>query len=136
MIHRPVALTAMTLVGALAFGATASAHHSTAEFDYGKTIAVEGTVKEVQWTNPHSYLQILSKGADGAVVQWGVEIGAPAINMRLGWRKDSVKTGDKVSLSLAPARDGRNFGTLRTLTFEDGRQLSGVAATFKVNAGQ
>ena len=70
------------------------------------------------------------------MVQWGVEIGAPAINMRLGWRKDSVKTGDKVSLSLAPARDGRNFGTLRTLTFEDGRQLSGVAATFKVNAGQ
>ena len=136
MIHRPVALTAMTLVGALAFGATAWAHHSTAEFDYGKTIAVEGTVKEVQWTNPHSYLQILSKGPDGAVVQWGVEIGAPAINMRLGWRKDSVKTGDKVSLSLAPARDGRNFGTLRTLTFEDGRQLSGVAATFKVNAGQ
>ncbi len=136
MIHRPVALTAMTLAGALACSSAASAHHSTAEFDYGKTIAVEGTVKEVQWTNPHSYLQILSKGADGAVVQWGVEIGAPAINMRLGWRKDSVKTGDKVSLSLAPARDGRNFGTLRTLTFEDGRQLSGVAATFKVNAGQ
>ena len=68
MIHRPVALTAMTLVGALAFGATAWAHHSTAEFDYGKTIAVEGTVKEVQWTNPHSYLQILSKGPDGAPI--------------------------------------------------------------------
>ncbi len=136
MIHRPLAPAVVAAVGLLAAAPAGWAHHSTAEFDYGKTIDVEGVVKEVQWTNPHSYLQILSKGPDGATIQWGVEIGAPAINVRLGWRKDSVKVGDKVTLTMAPARDGRNFGTLRVITFEDGHKLSGVAANIKLNAGQ
>jgi hypothetical protein len=136
MIQRPRTLAAIAAAGLLAAPEATRAHHSTAEFDYTKTITIEGAVKEVQWTNPHSYLQILTRGPDGATVQWGVEIGAPAINVRLGWRKDSVKIGDKVTLTLAPARDGRNFGTLRVLTFEDGRTLNGVAATIKVNAGQ
>jgi hypothetical protein len=136
MMRRPFALAAIAVAAALTSAQTASAHHSTAEFDYTKTITVEGAVKEVQWTNPHSYLQILSRGADGAIVQWGVEIGAPAINAKLGWRKDSVKIGDKVALTMSPARDGRNFGTLRVLTFEDGRKLNGVAAAFNQNAGQ
>jgi len=136
MIHRRLALAAAVAAGLLASPGAGWAHHSTAEFDYGRTIEVQGVVKEVQWTNPHSYLQILSRGPDAALVQWGVEIGAPAINVRLGWRKDSVKVGDKVTLTMAPARDGRNFGTLRVLTFEDGRKLSGVAASIKLNAGQ
>ena len=135
MDHRTIALV-VAILGLLAAPETLWAHHSTAEFDYGKTITVEGVVKEVQWTNPHSYIQVLSKGADGATAQWGVEIGAPAINVRLGWRKDSVKIGDKVSLAIAPARDGRTFGTLRILTFGDGRQLKGVAANINFNAGQ
>lgn len=136
MINRQLAAAMTMAVGLSTFPASSWAHHSTAEFDYTKTITIQGDVKEVQWTNPHSYLQILSKDADGATVQWGVEIGAPAINVRLGWRKDSVKVGDKVTLAIAPARDGRNFGTLRVLTFEDGRTLNGVAAAFKQNAGQ
>ena len=136
MMRRGLALTALAGTVLLACAQTASAHHSTSEFDYTKTVAVEGVVKEVQWTNPHSYLQLLSRSPDGATVQWGVEIGAPAINVKLGWRKDSVKIGDKVALTLSPARDGRNFGTLRVLTLEDGRTLKGVAAAFGQNAGQ
>jgi hypothetical protein len=136
MIHRRFPLAVAAALGLLAAPAASSAHHSTAEFDYTRTVTVEGVVKEVQWTNPHSYLQVLAKGADGSTVQWGVEIGAPALNVRLGWRKDSVKTGDKVTMTMAPARDGRNFGTLRVLTYEDGRKLSGVAATIGQNAGQ
>jgi hypothetical protein len=136
MTRRPFVLAVLAGAAALTSAGAAFAHHSTAEFDYTKTIAVDGVVKEVQWTNPHSYLQILSKGADGAIVQWGVEIGAPAINGRLGWRKDSVKVGDKVAITMSPARDGRNFGTLRVLTLEDGRKLNGVAAAFNQNAGQ
>jgi hypothetical protein len=131
--HFPAVLAAAVM---LASGGAALAHHSTAEFDYTKTITIDGVIKEVQWTNPHSYLQLLSTGPDGAVVQWGVEIGAPALNARLGWRKDSVKVGDKVSLTASPARDGRNFATLRVLTLEDGRTLNGIAASFKQNAGQ
>jgi hypothetical protein len=136
MMRRPLASTALAGAVLLAWAGAAFAHHSTAEFDYTKTIAVDGVVKEVQWTNPHSYLQVLSRGADGTIVQWGVEIGAPAINVKLGWRKDSVKIGDKVALTMAPAGDGRNFGTLRVLTLEDGRKLNGVAAAFKANIGQ
>lgn len=109
----------------------ATAHHSTAEFDYSKEVVVTGTVKEVQWTNPHSFLQVLVPGGDGKTVQWAVEIGAPAINVRMGWRKDSVKEGDKVTMYVAPARDGRPYGTLRYLTFEDGRRLDGVAVNIK-----
>lgn len=111
-----------------------SAHHSTAEFDYTKTVQISGEVKEVQWTNPHSYLQILVAASEGTgLEQWGVEIGAPALNVRLGWRKDSVKPGDKLMLNIAPARDGRKFGTLRFLTFADGRRLDGVANTINKN---
>lgn len=107
------------------------AHHSTAEFDYASEVVIEGQVKEVQWTNPHSFVQVLVPTADGKTEQWGVEIGAPLINIRMGWKKDSVKEGDKVTLTIAPARDGRKFGTLRYLTFEDGRRLDGVAVNIK-----
>ena len=136
MNRRPIVWAALLQAALLTTAGNAFAHHSTSEFDYTKTMALDGVVKEVQWTNPHSYLQILSRSPDGATVQWGVEIGAPAINVKLGWRKDSVKIGDKVSLTLSPARDGRNFGTLRVLTLADGRKLNGVAAAFNQNAGQ
>ena len=136
MTRRLFVPTALALAMLPISAGPARAHHSTSEFDYTKTVAVDGVVKEVQWTNPHSYLQILSRTPDGETVQWGVEIGAPAINVKLGWRKDSVKVGDKVALTLSPARDGRKFGTLRVLTLEDGRKLNGVAAAFNQNAGQ
>lgn len=125
---------AVAIVGGSLHG-SAQSHHSTAEFDYTKTVVLVGQVKEVQWTNPHSYLQVLVTSADGTSTdQWGIEIGAPGINVRMGWRKDSVKVGDRLTLNVAPARDGRKFGTLRFLTFEDGRRLDGVANNIRGNA--
>jgi Family of unknown function (DUF6152) len=106
----------------------ATAHHSTAEFDYTKQTTIKGTVKEVQWTNPHSYIQLLVDDAAGAKVEWSVEIGSPSLNVNLGWRKNSVKAGDEVTMLLSPARNGSPYGTLRVLTFADGRTLDGVAA--------
>jgi hypothetical protein len=108
--------------------AVATAHHSTAEFDYSKQLTIHGKVKEVQWTNPHSYIQLLVTGADGKQVEWSVEIGSPSLNINLGWRKSSVVAGDEVTLLLSPARNGTPYGTLRVLTFADGRELKGVAA--------
>ena len=108
--------------------AVVTAHHSTAEFDYTRELTIEGTVKEVQWTNPHSYIQLLVAGDDGSLVEWSVEIGSPSLNIDLGWRKNSVVAGDEVSMLLSPARNGRPYGTLRVLTFADGRELRGVAA--------
>jgi Family of unknown function (DUF6152) len=112
---------------------TAIAHHSTAEFDYTKQVTIKGTVKEVQWTNPHSYIQLLVDGENGEKIQWSVEIGSPSLNVNMGWRKDSVKFGDVVTINLSPARNGKPYGTLRVLTFADGRTLEGVAA--KIGAG-
>ena len=108
--------------------AVATAHHSTAEFDYSKQLTIEGKVKEVQWTNPHSYIQLLVTGDDGKQLEWSVEIGSPSLNINLGWRKNSVVAGDEVTMLLSPARNGSPYGTLRVLTFADGRELKGVAA--------
>jgi uncharacterized protein DUF6152 len=108
--------------------AVATAHHSTAEFDYSKQLTIEGKVKEVQWTNPHSYIQLLVTGDDGKLLEWSVEIGSPSLNINLGWRKNSVVAGDEVTMLLSPARNGTPYGTLRVLTFADGRELQGVAA--------
>jgi len=110
-----------------ALALTAVAHHSTAEFDYTKQQTLQGTVKEVQWTNPHSFIQLLVPKAGGEPVEWAVEIGSPSINIAMGWKKNSVKPGEKVTLLISPARNGSPLGTLRKLTFEDGRELVGVA---------
>jgi hypothetical protein len=113
---------------------TALAHHSTAEFDYTKQVTINGIVKEVQWTNPHSFIQLLVDGQPGEKIQWSVEIGSPSLNINLGWRKDSVKPGDRVTMNLSPARNGKPYGTLRVLTFADGKQLHGVAAQVRGSA--
>jgi hypothetical protein len=109
------------------FALSAMAHHSTAEFDYSKQQTLKGTVKEVQWTNPHSFIQLLVPVPGKDPVEWAVEIGSPSINIAMGWKKTSVKRGDVVTLLISPARDGSPLGTLRKLTFEDGRELTGVA---------
>lgn len=108
--------------------AVVAAHHSTSEFDYTRQVTIKGVVKELQWTNPHSYIQLMVDGEDGKKVQWSVEIGSPSLNVNMGWRKTSVKPGDVVTMELAPARNGKPYGTLRVLTFANGQKLEGVAA--------
>lgn len=118
---------------AAGLASAAVAHHSTAEFDYTKQVTIKGLVKEVQWTNPHSYIQLIADSETGEKVQWSVEIGSPSLNINMGWRKNSVKAGDVVTMNLSPARSGKPYGTLRVLTFADGQKLEGVAA--RVGAG-
>ena len=121
-------LSAAVLVLSPLLTEAAAAHHSTAEFDYTKQLTIQGKVKEVQWTNPHSYIQLLVPGDDGAQVEWSVEIGSPSLNINMGWRKNSVAAGDEVTMLLSPARNATPYGTLRVLTFADGRELKGIAA--------
>jgi hypothetical protein len=119
-------LLAICLAGV---GMSAIAHHSTAEFDYNKSFAVSGTVKELQWTNPHAWVQVLVPNKTGAQDQWGFEMGAPLFNIRMGWKKTSVVPGQKVTVVFSPSRV-RARGTLLRIILPDGSELKGIAQNF------
>jgi len=91
----------LLLAGALLVMASpVSAHHSiTAEFDTTKTITFTGTVKKVEWQNPHIYTDVEVKNPDGATVVYRVEGGPPNALYRAGWRKDTLKVGDVVTVT-------------------------------------
>src|SRR6185295_10172016 len=89
---------------------TALAHHSFAMFDQTKTIALQGTVKELRWTNPHVFIQVLVKNANGAEDEWSIEMTSPEHLSRTGWRPGTFKPCDNVTLNVHPLVDGDNGG--------------------------
>ena len=101
----------------------AGAHHSFAMFDLGKDVTVEAVIKEVQFTNPHVWLQILVKNAKGVETEWSIESGAPGMMLRNGWKPSTLKPGDKVTLTMHPLRNGRPGGSLVRVKVPDGRTL-------------
>ena len=105
-------------------GSIAVAHHSGAMFDRSKTVTLKGTVKEFQYTNPHSWLQVLITGADGKTVEWGFESEGPSTLMRAGIRAGTFKPGEKVTVLASPMRDGRPAGALISVTMADGKVYS------------
>jgi hypothetical protein len=111
----------------LAVNAGAGAHHSTSAYDRTRTIELSGVVKEMQWTNPHSWIQIVVTDQQGTTTEWAIETGTPVLNLRHGWKRDDVKAGDKISMVVYPARDGSAHGTLATIKLADGRVLDGAA---------
>lgn len=114
-------------LGLLAPIPLARAHHSIIEFDYTVAYAVTGRVKELQWTNPHSWVQVLVPNAAGEDVEFGFELGAPVFNIRLGWRKDSIVPGDIVTVVYCPSKNGSPRGTLMYIHLPSGEVLSGIA---------
>lgn len=101
----------------------AGAHHSFAMFDLAKDVTVEATIKEVQFTNPHVWLQILVKDDKGTETEWSIESGAPGMMLRNGWKPSTLKPGDKVTLTLHPLRNGSPGGSLVRVKIPDGRTL-------------
>jgi len=96
--------------------APAFAHHSFAMFDNTKNVTLEGTVKEFQWTNPHSWIQIVAKDASGKDVEYSIEGGSPNGLARSGWKRTSLKPGDKAVLVMHPLKDGTAGGSLVTVS--------------------
>ena len=117
-------------VGAIAAmtGAVASAHHSGAMFDSNKTVELKGTVKEVQLTNPHSWIQVLVPDAAGKDVEWSLEAAAPTVLIRGGIKKNTLKPGDAITFRGHPMKDGRPGVEMTTLTTADGSVLPKRAA--------
>jgi len=102
---------------------SAIAHHSFAMFDQSKTTEIQGTVMDFQWTNPHAWLDVSVTDESGKQIVWGVEMNGPSSLYRNGWRQDSVKAGDKVSVTIHPLRDGRSGGSLVSATLPSGVTL-------------
>jgi hypothetical protein len=108
--------------------ASLHAHHSiSAEFDRSKPITFTGTVKQVDWRNPHIYTHVEVKNPDGTMVLYHVEGGPPNSLFRQGWRKDSLKVGDTVTVSGIKAKNPKstNIG-VATITTADGRRIFGT----------
>ena len=95
--------------------APATAHHSFAMFDQKRTVVLEGTVVQFQWTNPHVWIELKVSDPGGAPAQWGVECTSVNILRRQGWHHDSLHPGDRVKLVLRPLRDGSHGGQLAKL---------------------
>ena len=109
----------------LGVAAAAVAHHSGAMFDSAKEQTLVGTISEFNWVNPHSSFKVNVKGADGAEVVWAIEMNAPQNLVRQGWKRTTLKSGDKVSVVVHPLRDGKPGGSFVAITLADGTKLSG-----------
>ena len=115
-----IMMTALPLFG----GAIAvQAHHSAAMFDSEHTRTLTGTVREFQWTNPHSYIQLVVKDDRGKAEEWSLEMGAPVYLYNQGWRRSTVKAGDQLKVTIAPLRNGEKGGLLLKAVTADGKAL-------------
>lgn len=101
----------------------ALAHHSSALFDGGKEVVVEGTVKDFQYTNPHSWLLVEAVDTAGKQFQWSFEAEGPSTLLRSGIKKSSLRPGDRVTVRGHPLKDGRAGGVIISVTKHDGTLL-------------
>lgn len=113
------------VIAVAAFAVQAQAHHSFAMFDQEKTIAISGTVKEFEWSNPHAWIHLTAiDEATGRPVDWAFEMGSVGQIAAQGWKSDSIKPGDKITVSGHPLRDGSRGGQYRSVKFADGRTIN------------
>jgi hypothetical protein len=118
-----VVLLATSLV--LGFGGIAAAHHSKAAYDLDHPETMEGTVKAVNWTNPHISFVIEKDVKSGeAATTWVFEVSSPGVLTRSGWTKRSLQPGDHAVFRYAPLRDGSPGGFLQKVTLPNGQELT------------
>jgi hypothetical protein len=118
------ALSAAVLL-ALATTEAAWGHHSFAMFDASHEKTLTGTIKEFQWTNPHTWVWLDVPGGSGAPTEeWGIEGMSPNFLGRRGWSKNTLKPGDKVTVVIHPLKDGSKGGSFLSVTLSDGNVMS------------
>ena len=117
-------IAALVVAGALLAGAPVSAHHSLAsQFDEAKPLTLQGVITRIEWVNPHVYVHIDVKGADGKTEPWSLETLPPGTLRRGGLRSDMLGKGQAVTVLAYHARNGSNLAFLRKITFADGREV-------------
>jgi Family of unknown function (DUF6152) len=112
----------------MTFAGLVSAHHSGAMFDSSKTVVLDGTIAEFNWVNPHSSIKIEVAGADGKPVIWAIEMNTPQNLAVEGWKRTTIKKGDKASITVRPLRDGKPGGTYVSIKLADGKVLGAAPA--------
>ena len=118
----------MATAALLASASALPAHHSFgAEYDFNKPVTLHGIVTKWEMINPHSYITLDVKNDDGSVTQWNVQAGAPSFLYRNGWRKDSVKPGDELTVTGYMAKDGTHNAFGQQVRLADGRRVLGGA---------
>ena len=109
---------------AIFFGAMpAMAHHSFDMFDMTKQITITGTIKDFQWTNPHTFTWIDVPNDKGGVDTWAIEGMSPNFLGRRGWTKHTLNPGDKVTITIYPLKEGKLGGTFLHCTLPDGKEM-------------
>jgi len=110
-------------LAATVVAAPAAAHHSFAMFDMGKSVTVPATVTEFRWTNPHSFMHVDIADQSGATTNWAIEMTSPNNLINGGWRRSSLKPGDKVTVTYHPLLNGKPGGSLVNVRLADGQVL-------------
>ena len=109
-------------VGVLSAVSAGFAHHSfAAEFDSTKQVTLKGTITKVEWMNPHTYFYMDVKDETGKISNWAVEGGAPNVLYRQGWKPNSLKAGDQVTVVGNRAKNGSNLANATSFVLADGR---------------
>jgi hypothetical protein len=126
----------VALVIGFAVSAPLFAHHGAASFDTGKTVLLKGTVKEWLYSNPHCLLTLEVKGDDGKVTEWIAETQSPTVMYPAGYRKNSFKPGDQVTVKVEPVKSGRPVGRIIAALTADGTQLGDLSSQAKPGAGE
>jgi hypothetical protein len=110
------------IVGSSLLACAAVAHHSFAMFDPTRTVTLSGTVREFQFNNPHCFIQLLVT-SDGRTDEWSIEMGSPPHLLRSGWKPNTLKPGDKITIVFNPLREGSKGGNYVSVTGADGKVI-------------
>jgi Family of unknown function (DUF6152) len=104
-------------------------HHSVAaEFDVNRQITYAGVITRVEWSNPHIYFYVDVKNGSQKVTNWAFEGAGPNTLARMGWLRDTLKVGERVTVIAFPARDGANVASAREVTLANGRKVLAAVA--------
>jgi hypothetical protein len=101
-------------------------------FDLDKQVVLDGTVREVQWTNPHVWIELAVKDKSGKEAVWGIEAGSPRMLKRFNIARTTINVGDKVTLTISPLRSGQIGGTFLRVVLPNG-QMYGLPAGQKID---
>jgi hypothetical protein len=121
---RTTLLAGLVLAGLSATVLPVAAHHSFSVFNTSETKTVTGTVKQIDWTNPHIWLWVDVANDKGGVDVYAFEGMSPNFLERRGWTRTTLKAGDKITVDYNPLRDGKNGGMFRTGRMENGKTLT------------